>query len=65
MKKKLFTLLLCAFAAMGANAAHIEDGGATLVIDGGTTDANALRNFQDIENLSGYTSGVTITKIVM
>lgn len=65
MKKKLFTLLLCAFAAMGANAAHIEDGGATLVIDGGTSDANALVDFSKIEALDGYKSDVTITKIVM
>jgi len=61
MKKKLFTLLLCAFAAIGANAAaYIGDGGTTLYING-----SSEATFEDITALQGYDASTTITKIVV
>ena len=37
MKKKLFTLLVCAFAVLNANAWTVTVSGTTVTIDGGTT----------------------------
>lgn len=65
MKKKLFTLLLCAFAAIGANAAaYIGDGGTTLYING-SSEATPLTDFSKIQALEGYKETVTITKVVL
>ena len=61
MKKKLFTLLLCAFAVLGAKAAaYIGDGGTTLYING-----SSEATFEDITELQGYDASTTITKIVL
>ena len=65
MKKKLFTLLLCAFACISVNAAaYIGDGGTTLYING-SSEATPLTDFSKIQALQGYQESVTITKIVL
>ena len=59
MTKKLFALLLCAFATLGANAtAKIENG--VLYINGSSDAA-----FEHLSDLEGYSADETVTKIVM
>lgn len=58
MKKKLFTLLICAFAVIGVKAQSISNG--VLYING-----SSEATFEHIEDVSGYDANNPVTKIVM
>lgn len=60
MKKKLFTLLLCAFAAISANAAEVNSNGAWVIYGTGVDGHNP----DDIGSLGNIPDDVTAIKLV-
>ena len=62
MKKKLFTLLLCAFAWINANAFNISDDGTTLTFTS-SADAAGVTKWEDLG--ISREAAANITKIVM